>query len=474
MYQGRAPDISEKEILIGYDWHIPVKKYTSANVKGRGPAAVRALDPMWALGSAQTEWAARLAANTTRKEKSGMKDKKAFGFPLKQRQLFLDDCGIAEIRNLKRRMHQPAKKGAVIRPDLSAGETSHDTNCAPAWDESRQAYRWAVNSTKTWIWESKDGLHWTRVGESGLRSCAVAYDASEAELAHRYKTLLIYNDETPGGVAVSPDLLTWTKLDIPTPPVPVTDEFNAFLDKQNHTFIATAKIIGSHGRSVALLTSTDFITWENHGLIFHADELDQSLGVKNIEARLANPALHQPYWPADPDSYNVDVYNVGVFAYEGLYIGIPAMFHSVGPVPNYPNTFGFHLVQLACSRDLKTWQRLGDRRPFIGPSPLGAGAYDLPQILPPSAPIVHGNELWFYYTGIKYRASWKYVGEYPDGEHIPLPGFDRTRAQSAWPCCGGMVSSHLMPMSSKAQYSPNRSVCPAASCASTSMPSMAN
>ena len=25
------------------------------------------------------------------------------------------------------------------------------------------------------------------------------------------------------------------------------------------------------------------------------------------------------------------------------------------------------------------------------------------QILPPSAPVVHGDELWFYYTGIKYR-----------------------------------------------------------------------
>ena len=67
---------------------------------------------------------------------------------------------------------------------------------------------------------------------------------------------------------------------------------------------------------------------------------------------------------------------------------------------------------------------MGDRETFIGPSPLGAGAYDLTQIVPPSAPVLRGDELWFYYTGIKYRASWSYVGEYPNGEHVPFPGLD--------------------------------------------------
>ena len=45
------------------------------------------------------------------------------------------------------------------------------------------------------------------------------------------------------------------------------------------------------------------------------------------------------------------------------------------------NTDGFHLVQLACSRDLKNWKRLGDRQPFIGASPRGGGAYDLTGVL---------------------------------------------------------------------------------------------
>ena len=73
---------------------------------------------------------------------------------------------------------------------------------------------------------------------------------------------------------------------------------------------------------------------------------------------------------------------------------------------------------------LKTWQRLGNREAFIGPSRLGSGAFDLTQILPPSAPIVRGDELWFYYTGLKYRATFRYEGKYPNGKPIVLPQFD--------------------------------------------------
>ena len=52
---------------------------------------------------------------------------------------------------------------------------------------------------------------------------------------------------------------------------------------------------------------------------------------------------------------------------------------------------------------------MDDRQPFIGQSPAGAGAYDITQILGPSAPVLHGDTLWFYYTGMKYRAAAKWA-----------------------------------------------------------------
>ena len=42
-------------------------------------------------------------------------------------------------------------------------------------------------------------------------------------------------------------------------------------------------------------------------MVFHADGLDQELGRKHIEARLADPLMQPPIMPPDPKLYNVDV-----------------------------------------------------------------------------------------------------------------------------------------------------------------------
>ena len=124
------------------------------------------------------------------------------------------------------------------------------------------------------------------------------------------------------------------------------------------------------GRSISLATSKDFDHWTSPELVFHADEQDQELARQAIAARLADPGLIQPQHNV-PEEYFVDVYNMSVFRYEGLYLGMAAFFHHTGDVDE--NSDGFHLVQLTCSRDLRHWERLGERRPFIGPSRVGFG-----------------------------------------------------------------------------------------------------
>ncbi|MBC8236456.1 hypothetical protein H8E77_43470 [bacterium] len=373
-----------------------------------------------------------------------------------QRQLFLDDVGIAYIENLSRTMHQPVKKGAVIRPDYYLGISSHQVRTAPVWDPDEQVFKLLVHGKPDDIliaassyFESKDGLHWTKPSlgqveyrDSGENNCIhvdtgkyqmapfmMVRDPNDPDPSRRFKGGAPFNRQIDNqrtehavGFLVSPDGRNWKMLDGPS--VRSSDEHNLSFDPIEKLFILTVKLGGTRpGRAVSLSTSRDFEHWTEPELIFEADDLDQELGRENIKARLADPRLLQPF-QNDPGVYKVDVYNMGVFRYEGYYIGMPAMFHATGPVPNYPNTDGFHLIQLTCSRDLKTWQRLGDRKPFIGPSPVGSGAYDLTQMIGPSNAVVRGDELWFYYTGIKYRASWEYIGEYPNGEHIPLPGLD--------------------------------------------------
>ena len=343
----------------------------------------------------------------------------AFTVPAGQRQLFLDDEGVAKIANLKRTLHQPRKKGAVIRPNFAEGETSIQTRSGPAWDEERQVFKlWLISPT---CFESTDGIHWTRSKcQPSISVISAVIDPDDRDPNRRYKGLV----STRGGrePVVSPDGIRWKRLEVPG--IPSQDESNLSYDRATRTFIATVKHQGPFGRTVWLSTSKDFEAWTKPELIFHPDERDQELARANIGARLSDATL-QPMFDVEPATYNVQVYNMGVFRYEGLYVGMPAMYHSTGPCPNYPNTDGFHLIQLVSSRDLRTWKRLGGRQPFIGPSPTGAGAYDLTQILPPSHPVVRGDELWFYYTGIKYRGGATYVGAYPNGEFVPRPTLDR-------------------------------------------------
>ena len=65
----------------------------------------------------------------------------AFQVPAGERQLFLDDVGIAKIENLERAMHEPAKKGAVIRPDWHKGEEHAIIRTAPVFDPKDKLFK---------------------------------------------------------------------------------------------------------------------------------------------------------------------------------------------------------------------------------------------------------------------------------------------------------------------------------------------
>lgn len=345
----------------------------------------------------------------------GAADDAPFAPKLNERQLFLDDADVAKIENLTATMHRPEKRGALLRsPDP---KQTLQTRTAPVWNPDTKQYLLWTLGTDTSLWQSGDGLNWQPAARNpNLRIDMAVYDPRDPLAARRFKAPILN-----GGFAVSPDGFEWTKLDLP--PVPSSDEGNFSYDPDEGLFLHTIKRKGPHGRSVAIATSRDFATWTDLGVVFGADDEDQARGGRNIEARAKNRSL-EPVRFQSPDAYNVDVYNMGVFRYGGRYIGLPAMYHATGKIPNYPNTDGFHLVQLVASRDLKTWRRLGDRQPFIGPSHIESGAYDLTQIISPSAPVVHGDELWFYYTGLKYRSNWDYEGTFPNGKTIPIPGRD--------------------------------------------------
>ena len=105
-----------------------------------------------------------------------------------------------------------------------------------------------------------------------------------------------------------------------------------------------------------------------------------------------------------PEEYQADIYNLPVSFYEGFYIGMPTVFNHSGNSKD--NSDGFSMVELAASRDLIQWERVGNREKFIPLSQLEGGKnYDVVQLLAANRPIVKDGEIWFYYTGLKWRSS---------------------------------------------------------------------
>ncbi|MEJ1972464.1 MAG: hypothetical protein WDM96_08435 [Lacunisphaera sp.] len=343
-----------------------------------------------------------------------------------ERQLFLDDFLLGDLNGVTRMIHQPRKYegNPVLRPDLPTDGAAIQLRDAPVWDEREQVWKaWYMRfgddgngAGGSGYARSKDGLVWEKpvlglVESHGNRNnnLIVVRDEPKAFTQHvildphapperRYKGMIGPRDRQP---IVSADGFTFTRLDVPS--IPSQDESHLNWDEAGQRYILTVKHGGPFGRSVYLSLSSDFEHWSKPELIYYADAQDQVLGEQYMREVQANPRLWRPT-VNHPDEYNVEIYNMAVFRYEGLYIGLPNYFESSGRIPlPRGNQDGINSPKLACSRDLRAWTRVGDRTHFIPISEMGPGVLDTGQIMASSHPVRHGDELWFYYSGIDVR-----------------------------------------------------------------------
>ena len=97
----------------------------------------------------------------------------------------LDDVGIERLENLNRTLHQPSKRGAVVR---SANPTQTiQTRTAPAWDPEEGVYKFWVIGTDDGYRISADGLHWTPGPRPNIEGPMAVRDASDPDPSRRYK-----------------------------------------------------------------------------------------------------------------------------------------------------------------------------------------------------------------------------------------------------------------------------------------------
>jgi len=373
-----------------------------------------------------------------------------------RRQLFLDDHITEKINGLKRTMQQPEKRGPVLKAEEPWEGVYIGVFSPPMWirDEVvfKQVYECRYDGYrgktghKYALAISKDGIHWEKPNlglvefdgskENNLfptpdnrRLVHVVFDPEDPDPQRRYKGLLtVPRGRVP---VVSADCLHWNKLDAN---LPSSDAGTMAFDRKKRLFMALLKRGNANtvGRSYDVSFSADFMEWSEPRFMFGMDrERDQKMAVDVIRRRLSNPALAKPLF-VDPDpaigwrrpegkrhipTWQAECYNFGVVPYEDLYLGLITVYYPTGQrLPERTNADGFNLIQLAVSRDLKEWKRLGDRQPFLEPSPLTKGLvgnYDRLQLAAYNGIIQHGDEVRFYYGGIKRRVPQH--NRWPDG-----------------------------------------------------------
>ncbi len=285
-----------------------------------------------------------------------------------RKQLFADAYLIDELTGVKRVQHTPTKYegNPIIRSEFDWENLYIQIRDAPLWNpEKRRWEMWywgrgiGVEGIGTFLAISDDGLRWekpivgafefngskennlvTPMSPYDLFLYHVQYDERDPDPQRRWKALIGDTNPRP---AASPDGIDWTFLS--DKHIPSGEEGFLIYDELTGRFVFTLRVMHDSGfglrqRAVNISTSKDFIEWTDPVLMFAADARDQDLGAEWLQRFTSDPAYRQPL-VNDPDQYNTQVYNMAVFPYEGIYVGMPTMFRTSGTSSRVPWGDGF-------------------------------------------------------------------------------------------------------------------------------------
>ena len=270
---------------------------------------------------------------------------------------------------------------------------------------------------------SRDGIHWDipnlglieyqgsknnnfvfTAGKEGEIAGGVFKDPVATDRERQYKMIYHLHNPTGIGVAFSIDGIHW-KNATDKPVIPAANSPNSVLwdprlskyvahtrntahyyhsDWNNRTDLLEELRPGPEDfflrREILQSESDDFLKWESRGVIMSADTDDP---------------------PQDQQFYNMEWMPYGnvYFGFISVYHTLPSMKTKITPGVDWMDTVD---VQLAFSRDGRSWNRAGGRDVFM---PLGnrPGAFDHKMLFTMQHPIMVGDEIWIYYVGFSGR-----------------------------------------------------------------------
>jgi len=354
------------------------------------------------------------------------------------KQLFIDDYIIGELKGAEKVLNQPIKHpdNPLVVPD-KPWEVSGPGYSTVMHDEQEKIFKlWytiRIHKNRPWTCilgyaTSKDGIHWTKpiinkkdktniVFHSkipGFQAPGIFKDPVARDPQKRYKMLFLgCQDGTSKtwstNAAYSPDGIHWT--DEPANPIiPYSDSQPCpFWDVRLGKYVACLRYGPPHQRRVTRIESEDFVHW--------------------------SPKVRLFTWTNMDGPYNTQHYGMRAMPYEGMYIGLLTAYYgeTAKPIPKDKEGWKDKVeAQLTFSRNGLTWWRVGPR----GAIPTGdlnkklnwknvpkdaaflsygrhKEDWDWGQIYAHQRPVVVGDEIRIYYTGIGSRHWASYHGD-PD------------------------------------------------------------
>lgn len=388
-----------------------------------------------------------------------------------RRQLFIDNDVIAVVKNVTRRQHTPKKhpQNPLIRRDKPwEGNTYfRSSTFNVTWDQADARFKcWyqdfytygAIDKTKfglqtlrarVYYAHSDDGLNWVKpalgkhkvdghdtntvFGHPPYREVicpSVLLDERDSDPSRRYKMVYLFHDQAvrfpkkayggqAGGglcMAHSPDGVNWTPFEgNPIIPDWLSDVQILTWDPVDAKYVLWGRFGGASGGSGHPSMDNWFCPvwpgrpegiWGVRRRIYRTESLD-----------LKNWSPPELLWdPGEEANLDDGYYGFVPWRAGEMHLGSLTVLHQVD------NTVDMYLHH---SRDGVKWNRFLEHRPFIPRG--GEGSYDEFDVETTSQPLAVGDELWFYYGGMKVHHDWWIMGN-KEGLDVPEarnPGLGR-------------------------------------------------
>ncbi|MFP3903509.1 MAG: hypothetical protein ACLFWB_04615 [Armatimonadota bacterium] len=327
-----------------------------------------------------------------------------------EKQLFVDDYLVDEVRDLRLSVHQWEKH--LANPVIIADRPweSDDTVLVyggALYDEDEGVFKiwyWSYNDDdETMLYAvSDDGITWEKpeldvYRFEDMRTNVVMASEPGGRNMETYGAMQCPWDPDPGGLyktcfwearpdgrrgvwtATSPDGIHWTKSE-----APICDEagdtVGFYYDDLAERYVCFVKLHTDRGRSRAQLESENFEDWTEPRLIMKTD---------------------------DRDDHPCQLYNNSGFIWGSMRLGFVQTYY----LHEHPYQSRLEL-ELMYSRDGQKWQRMPNREPVLQVG--DDGSWDRTnQSQMSGAPIVVGDRMYTYYGGRTYY-------------HPPYEGGDRS------------------------------------------------